>query len=205
MRLALLIGKCVLVYQPAAFQNNLASRHSARRRGGRKRFDLRTVAPSCARRRDELACRCVGSGRRPPPPRKALPLRRPAIASFGSSKGHSLSLMPPGCGPWARKFTDAHLRVHAVCGLRTLFAITCWVDRLFVDSSGRASAWLSRVMTGGLARPGSYSFSSFHIRSTLPWSKAISSGPTRKGSPPGGSTLMTLTTSGPRSLSWMPA
>jgi len=28
---------------------------------------------------------------------------RSAIASFGSSKGHSLPLVPPGCGPWARR------------------------------------------------------------------------------------------------------
>ncbi len=36
-----------------------------------------------------------------------------AIASFGSSEGHSLSVGPPGCRPWARKFMDAHLRGHA--------------------------------------------------------------------------------------------
>ena len=90
-----------------------------------------------------------------------------AIASFGSSKGHSLSVGPPGCGPWASAHTDAHLRVHALRELRTLFAIACPNDCLLVDSLDRAAAWLLRVFADGLARPGSYSFSSFHIRSTV--------------------------------------
>ncbi len=63
-----------------------------------------------------------------------------AIASFGSSKGHSLSVGPPGCGPWASFDTDAHLRVHAVRGLRTLFAIACLNDCLLVASSNRTAA-----------------------------------------------------------------
>ena len=63
-----------------------------------------------------------------------------AIASFGSSKGHSLSVGPPGCGPWASAHTDAHLRVHALRELRTLFAIACLNDCLLVDSSDRAAA-----------------------------------------------------------------
>ena len=65
---------------------------------------------------------------------------RKAIASFGSSKGHSLSLVPPDCGPWARAFMDAHLRVHAVRGLRTLFASTCVTDCRLVESSERTAA-----------------------------------------------------------------
>ncbi len=47
---------------------------------------------------------------------------RSAIASFGSSEGHSLALGPPGSGPSAMRITDAPLRGHAERGMRTLFA-----------------------------------------------------------------------------------
>ena len=46
-----------------------------------------------------------------------------AIASLGSSEGHSLSVGPSGCRPSARKFMDAHPRGHAARGMRTLFAL----------------------------------------------------------------------------------
>ncbi len=63
-----------------------------------------------------------------------------AIASFGSSEGHSLSVGPPGFWPSARKYTDTHLRGHAVRGMRTLFATACSKDCLLVDSPDRAIA-----------------------------------------------------------------
>ncbi len=46
-----------------------------------------------------------------------------AIASLGSSEGHSLCVGPSGCRPLARKFMDAYLRGHARRGIRTLFAL----------------------------------------------------------------------------------
>ncbi len=63
-----------------------------------------------------------------------------AIASLGSSEGHSLSIGPAGFWPSARAFTDAHLRVHAWRGMRTLFATVCSNDCLLVDSPERAFA-----------------------------------------------------------------
>ena len=65
---------------------------------------------------------------------------REAIASFGSSEGHSLSGGPSGCRPLAREFMDAHLRVHAVREFRTLFAIACVNDCLLAESSDRTVA-----------------------------------------------------------------
>jgi hypothetical protein len=64
----------------------------------------------------------------------------PAIASFGSSEGHSLSVGPSGCLPLVRKFMDAHPRGHAVRGLRTLFADPSSLDCLLINSSKRAFA-----------------------------------------------------------------
>ncbi len=61
-----------------------------------------------------------------------------AIASLGSSEGHSLSVGPPGCGPSARKKMDALLRGHAKRGMRTLFAAAYSKDCLLADSSDRA-------------------------------------------------------------------
>ncbi len=63
-----------------------------------------------------------------------------AIASFGSSEGHSLSVGPSGRAPSARKNMDAHLRGHARRGERTLFALACSNDCLLVDSPDRAVA-----------------------------------------------------------------
>ena len=63
-----------------------------------------------------------------------------AIASFGSSEGHSLSVGPFGCLPLVRKFMDAHPRDHAVRGLRTLFADAVLNDCLLINSPDRASA-----------------------------------------------------------------
>ncbi len=63
-----------------------------------------------------------------------------AIASFGSSEGHSLSVGPPGFRPSAREFMDAYLRGHAKRGMRTLFADARSADRLLLDSSDRAFA-----------------------------------------------------------------
>ena len=63
-----------------------------------------------------------------------------AIASFGSSEGHSLSVGPSGCFPLVRKFMDAHPRGHAVRGLRTLFADACSLGCLLINSSKRAFA-----------------------------------------------------------------
>jgi hypothetical protein len=58
-----------------------------------------------------------------------------AIASFGSSQRHSLSIGPFGCFPLVRKFMDAHPRGHAVRGLRTLFADASSLDCLLINSS----------------------------------------------------------------------
>jgi hypothetical protein len=63
-----------------------------------------------------------------------------AIASFGSSEGHSLSVGPSGCLPLVRKFMDAHPRGHAVRGLRTLFADASSLDCFLIDSPERACA-----------------------------------------------------------------
>ena len=63
-----------------------------------------------------------------------------AIASFGSSEGHSLSVGPFDRVSLARKNMDAHLRGHAVRGLRTLFADASLLDRLLINSSKGAFA-----------------------------------------------------------------
>jgi hypothetical protein len=63
-----------------------------------------------------------------------------AIASFGSSEGHSLSVGPSGCLPLVRNFMDAHPRGHAVRGLRTLFADASSLDCLRINSSKGAFA-----------------------------------------------------------------
>ena len=63
-----------------------------------------------------------------------------AIASFGSSKGHSLSVGPPGFWPLARRNTDAHLRGHAQRGMRTLFATAYSKGCLSADSPDRTVA-----------------------------------------------------------------
>jgi len=61
-----------------------------------------------------------------------------AIASLGSSEGHSLSVGPSDRLSLARKFMDTHPRGHAKRGLRTLFAAACSKDCLLADSSDRA-------------------------------------------------------------------
>ena len=58
-----------------------------------------------------------------------------AIASFGSSEGHSLSVGPFDRVSLARKNMDAHLRGHAMRGLRTLFADASSLDCLLINSS----------------------------------------------------------------------
>jgi hypothetical protein len=63
-----------------------------------------------------------------------------AIASFGSSEGHSLSVGPSGYLPLIRNFMDAHPRDHAVRGLRTLFADAVLNDCLLINSPDRAFA-----------------------------------------------------------------
>jgi hypothetical protein len=63
-----------------------------------------------------------------------------AIASFGSSEGHSLSVGPSGSLPLVREFMDAHPRGHAVRGLRTLFAEASSLDCLLINSSKGAFA-----------------------------------------------------------------
>ena len=64
----------------------------------------------------------------------------PAISSFGSSEGHSLSVGPSGRLPLVRKFMDAHPRGHPVSGLRTLFADASSLDCLLINSFKRAVA-----------------------------------------------------------------
>ena len=61
-----------------------------------------------------------------------------AIASFGSSEGHSLSVGPFDRLSLARKNMDAHLRGHARRGMRTLFADAVSNDCLLIDSPDRA-------------------------------------------------------------------
>ena len=63
-----------------------------------------------------------------------------AIASFGSSEGHSLSVGPFDRVSLVRKFMDAHPREHAVRGLRTLFADAISNDCLLINSPERAFA-----------------------------------------------------------------
>ena len=63
-----------------------------------------------------------------------------AIASFGSSEGHSLSVGPSDRLSLARKFMDTHPRGHAMRGMRTLFAGAFSKSCLLVDSSDRAVA-----------------------------------------------------------------
>jgi hypothetical protein len=63
-----------------------------------------------------------------------------AIASFGSSKGHSLLLGPFDRVSLARKNMDAHLRGHAVRDMRTLFADAGSNDCLLINSPERAIA-----------------------------------------------------------------
>jgi hypothetical protein len=62
-----------------------------------------------------------------------------AIASFGSSEGHSLSVGPSEAFSLVRKFMDAHPRGHAERGLRTLVADASSEDCLLVDSLERAN------------------------------------------------------------------
>ena len=90
-----------------------------------------------------------------------------AIASFGSSEGHSLFLGPFDRVSLVRKFMDAHPRDHAVRGLRTLFADAVLNDCLLINSPERAFAYPLRVWAGSPTRPGSYSSSFFHIRNTV--------------------------------------
>ena len=63
-----------------------------------------------------------------------------AIASFGSSEGHSLSVGPFECFSLVRNFMDAHPRGHAMRGLRTLFADAVLNDCLLINSPERAIA-----------------------------------------------------------------
>ncbi len=63
-----------------------------------------------------------------------------AIASFGSSEGHSLSVGPFDRVSLARRNTDTHLRGHAERGMRTLFAGAGSNDCLLIDSPKRAFA-----------------------------------------------------------------
>jgi hypothetical protein len=63
-----------------------------------------------------------------------------AIASFGSSEGHSLSVGPFDRVSLASKFIDAHPRGHAMRGLRTLFADAYFIDCFLIDSPDRAFA-----------------------------------------------------------------
>jgi len=63
-----------------------------------------------------------------------------AIASFGSSEGHSLSVGPFEWFSLASNFMDAHPRGHAVRGLRTLFADASSLDCFLIDSPERACA-----------------------------------------------------------------
>ena len=63
-----------------------------------------------------------------------------AIASFGSSEGHSLSVGPFDRVSLASNFIDAHPRGHAVRGLRTLFADAYFNDCFLIYSPDRAFA-----------------------------------------------------------------
>ena len=63
-----------------------------------------------------------------------------AIASFGSSEGHSLSVGPFDRVSLARKNMDAHLRGHAMRGLRTFFADAYFNDCLLINSPDRSFA-----------------------------------------------------------------
>ncbi len=63
-----------------------------------------------------------------------------AIASFGTAAGHSLSVGPFDRLSLVRKNMDAHLRGHAVRGLRTLFADAGSNDCLLINSPERAIA-----------------------------------------------------------------
>jgi hypothetical protein len=62
-----------------------------------------------------------------------------AIASFGSSEGHSLSVGPSEEFSLVRKFMDAHPRGHAERGMRTLFADASSEDCLLTGSPERAN------------------------------------------------------------------
>ena len=77
-----------------------------------------------------------------------------AIASFGSSEGHSLSVGPSGRVSLARKNMDAHLRDHARRGLRTLFADAVSSDCLLINSPVvcKKSAELERMQLPVLRR-----------------------------------------------------
>jgi len=61
-----------------------------------------------------------------------------AIASFGSSEGHSLLVGPFDRVSLVRKNMDAHPRGHAMRGLRTLFADAYFNDCLLINSPDRA-------------------------------------------------------------------
>ncbi len=63
-----------------------------------------------------------------------------AIASFGSSEGHSLSVGPFDRVSLVRKFMDAHPRGHAMRDMRTLFADAFSLDCLLINSPERAFA-----------------------------------------------------------------
>ena len=63
-----------------------------------------------------------------------------AIASFGSSEGHSLSVGPFEWFSLASNFMDTHPRGHAMRGLRTLFADASSLDCLLINSSKGAFA-----------------------------------------------------------------
>ncbi len=80
-----------------------------------------------------------------------------AIASFGSSEGHSLSVGSPELGSWTRRNRDTHLRTDcapAPCD-----------DSLFVQFPNREVAYALRSDSmARRCRSGSYSSPSFHIR-----------------------------------------
>ena len=85
---------------------------------------------------------------------------QPAIASLGSSEGHSLSLGPPGCETGTRKNLDTHLRTV----LSPAPSRGCLLSR----APNRANTYPSRsVSVIGRGYSGLYSSSSFHIRNTV--------------------------------------
>ena len=63
-----------------------------------------------------------------------------AIASFGSSEGHSLFVGPFERMSLVRKFMDASPRGHAVRDMRTLFADAFSLDCVLINSPERAFA-----------------------------------------------------------------
>ena len=83
-----------------------------------------------------------------------------AIASFGSSEGHSLAVGPPGCRTGTRTNLDTHLRTV----LSPAPSRGCPPSR----AANRAVPHPSQsVSVDGWDYSGLYSFSSFHIRNTV--------------------------------------